>query len=151
MTFITFQNGSVVMSGDFVGTEQGCCCGDGGPCPPGFEPRVQKSVGLYLDDPAAECPAGFDRIDYGGGLVECRGHICLESVTVEQWLACQDADPTCPGYNCIYTASCAEYQDFINANGGGIALGNGIIAWETGSTLPCCEVGVDCCDSSVFP
>lgn len=76
MTLISFQAGDVVMRDGQVGTEQGCCCEDGGGCAESCDEEltVSGSIGgmtatVVIPIPGAGS-ARFDKNDGSGDYVE---------------------------------------------------------------------------------
>lgn len=140
MTLITFSDGKVVMQDGQVGSGEACCCGEN-QCPPGSVLRVTDECAFIM--PGESCPEGFvvfEAYTFGGQpYVQCRGDLCLTSVTVEEWQACFDENGFpiygCAKANCVHFDLCQECQDIANANGGDTTGLQG-----TGQrVLDCCE------------
>ena len=142
MTQITVQDGKVVMRDGQVGTEQGCCCEEDDGCPAGQVLKVLDECAFIK--PGETCPEGFfiwETYNFGGETyVQCRGNLCLDSVSVAAYRECYDEngdpDPTCAAAQCVFFDQCDECAAIADANDGDRT---GLENTEGTRTLACCD------------
>ncbi len=133
-----------------LATGEGCCCGDG--CPAGQVLKVIDECAFIK--PGETCPEGFaiwETYSFGGETyVQCRGDLCLNSVSVAAYRECfdenGDPDPTCAAAQCVFFDQCDECAAIAEANDGDRT---GLENTEGTRTLECCGVGA--CRYSVEP